>query len=52
MILSHECYECSYKGEVVVEGRKVKCPQCGTENDFWLEGEIPPLGHREQVMTA
>jgi phage FluMu protein Com len=46
MIINHQCFECGFKGRVNVEGRKIKCPLCGTENDFWLVDELPPENHR------
>jgi phage FluMu protein Com len=46
MMLEHNCYECGFSGEVRTEGRKVKCPKCGTINDFWIIGETPPENHR------
>jgi Zn finger protein HypA/HybF involved in hydrogenase expression len=45
--ISHRCFECGFTGEVLVEQdcRVVICPNCGTKNDFWLEGETPPDCH-------
>jgi phage FluMu protein Com len=47
LIISHHCLECGYKGDVSTLGRKVKCPGCGTINDFWLINEEPPNKHKE-----
>lgn len=46
MIITYECLECGFSGEVIETNRKVTCPNCNTVNDVWLEGEIPPLTHR------
>jgi phage FluMu protein Com len=48
MIVNHKCYECGFTGEVIELEHKVKCPQCKTVNDVWLEGEEPPANHRER----
>jgi phage FluMu protein Com len=45
IILQHNCFECGFRGEVYAEGRKIKCPKCGTINDFWLKNETPPKNH-------
>lgn len=50
MTLEHKCFECGFHGIVAVMDRKVQCPVCDTINDFWLEGEIPPLNHTEQII--
>lgn len=45
MIIQHKCFECGFNGEIETEGRRVKCPSCGTSNDFWLKEESPPDNH-------
>ena len=49
MIINHKCFECDYEGEVKSDNRKIICPNCGTINDFWLKGEIPPIHHRKTL---
>ena len=48
MKVSHNCFECGFEGDVLVEKdcRVVICPNCGTKNDFWLVGETPPARHK------
>jgi len=48
MIISHKCLECSFEDDVLCSNRIVVCPKCGTKNNFWIDGEIPPENHREQ----
>jgi predicted Zn-ribbon and HTH transcriptional regulator len=46
LIVNHTCFECGFKGEVIEHKRKLRCPQCNTSNDVWLESEEPPENHR------
>jgi phage FluMu protein Com len=48
LIVDYKCYECGWQGKVKTKNRKVKCPRCGTTNDFWLDTELPPLNHRQK----
>jgi hypothetical protein len=47
LLIYSKCYECGYIGESRASNflRKVICESCDTINDFWLEGEQPPLSH-------
>jgi anaerobic ribonucleoside-triphosphate reductase len=48
MIIKHFCYECGYYGYAQTQNKKIVCPNCGTQNDWWLEGESPPENHRKE----
>lgn len=47
IVITHTCLECGYTSEVGVITNKVQCPRCGVVNDWWLEGDDPPVNHRE-----
>lgn len=47
LVVLHNCEECCTSSESIVSAtdRLVICPNCGTTNDFWLDGEDPPIRH-------
>lgn len=47
LIIEHQCNECGFAGPVQSSTRRVRCPECGVENDFWIDDELPPFNHME-----
>jgi len=47
IIVAHACFECGTESEVTISAtcRVVTCPICNTQNDMWLENELPPENH-------
>ena len=47
LVVFHTCSECCTSSESTIHtsDRLVTCTKCGTINDFWLDGEDPPIRH-------
>ena len=46
LLVDYKCFECGFYDYVPMK-RKIVCPECGNENDCWIEGEEPPEKHRD-----
>lgn len=51
-LVTYECRECGFIGSVEIVAKKATCPTCGTANDVWKAGEMPPPNHRNEPTTG
>ncbi len=50
--VTYTCMECGWSGTVQTIGHTVRCPHCGTANEWWQDGEEPPAAHQIKQLQA
>lgn len=50
--VTYTCMECGWSGTVQTIGHTVRCPHCGTTNEWWQDGEEPPAAHQIKRLQA